>query len=218
MAIPFSACRPLRPATHVSKLHNMTSNLYRTDTELIEACLAEEPAAWERFMSQYRRLIRSTSAQLRRRYEVASIDTDDLEHHIYQKLLEDDRRRIRSWKGRARFSTYLVQVTRNLVMDYYALRNKGPLAEEYEVCEQVEYDAGEEEIESHRRAAFAAVLKTLPEKQALLIRLRLEGKTLNEIAEITRRPLGTISVENSRAMVKLRLGIEAWMNEHNPHE
>ena len=196
----------------------MTSHLYKTDNELIEACLAENPAAWERFMTQYRRLIRSTAAQLRRRYEVASIDTDDLEHHIYQKLLEDDRRRIRAWQGRARFSTYLVQVTRNLVMDYYALRNKGPLAEEYQVCEQVEYDAGEDEHQSQRRVAFEAALKSLPEKQALLIRLRLEGKTLNEIAEITRRPLGTVSVENSRALAKLRVAILALMNEQNPHD
>lgn len=195
----------------------MSSHSYRTDNELIAACLAEEPAAWESFMTQYRRLIRSTSAQLRRRYEVASIDTDDLEHHIYQKLLEDDRRRIRAWQGRARFSTYLVQVTRNLVMDYYALRNKGPLVEEYQVCEEVEHDAGEDEEQSLRRVALETVLRSLPEKQALLIRLRLEGKTLQEIAEITGRPLGTISVENSRALTKLRTGILALMNEHN-HE
>lgn len=171
-------------------------------------------------MTQYRRLIRSTSAQLRRRYEVASIDTDDLEHHIYQKLLEDDRRRIRAWKGRARFSTYLVQVTRNLVMDYYALRNKGPLADEYEASTEgrvVEHDAGEEEEQVQRRMAFEKTLKALPEKQALLIRLRLEGKTLTEIAAITRRPLGTVSVENSRALAKLRTGILALMNERNPN-
>lgn len=168
-------------------------------------------------MTQYRRLIRSTAAQLRHRQDVASVDTDDLEHHIYQKLLEDDRRRLRAWQGRARFSTYLVQVTRNLVLDYYALRNKGPLAEEYQASDEVEHDAGEEEAQTLRRAAFDSVLKSLPEKQAILIRLRLEGKTLNEIAEITGRPLGTISVENSRALVKLRTGILALMNEQN-HE
>lgn len=221
MATPSSVWCPLRRVRYVSKLRFMTSHLYRTDNELIEACLADDAAAWEKFMTQYRRLIRSTTAQLRRRYEVASIDTDDLEHHIYQKLLEDDRRRIRSWKGRARFSTYLVQVTRNLVMDYYALRNKGPLAEEYEASagdRSVEYDAGEEEEQSQRRAAFDTALKALPEKQALLIRLRLEGKTLNEIAEITRRPLGTISVENSRALARLRAGILALMNEQDDHE
>lgn len=196
----------------------MTSNSYKSDAALIAACLADEPEAWNHFMAQYRRLIRSTSAKVRHKSDVASVDTDDLEHHIYQKLLEDDRRRIRAWQGRSRFSTYLVQVTRNLVIDYYALRDKGPLAAEYPADEPTANPGAEvsrEEQDTLRRAAFETALKQLPEKQALLIRLRMEGKSLSEIATITGRPLGTIGVENSRALARLRAAILAEMKVHD---
>lgn len=192
----------------------MTSNRYKSDDALIAACLADDPDAWSHFMAQYRRLIRSTSAKVRHKNDVASVDTDDLEHHIYQKLLEDDRRRLRAWQGRSRFSTYLVQVTRNLVIDYYALRDKGPLAVEYPLeapAADPGAEAAREEQDTLRRAVFESAMKQLPEKQAILIRLRMEGKTLSEIATITGRPLGTIGVENSRAMTRLREAILAEM-------
>ncbi|MBI2422687.1 MAG: sigma-70 family RNA polymerase sigma factor [Candidatus Hydrogenedentes bacterium] len=194
----------------------MPSNPYRTEEALIAACLSGDPEAWECFAVQYRRIIRSTAAQLRRGQHAASTDTDDLEGHIYQKLLEDDRRRLRAWKGRAKFSTYLVQVTRNLVLDYYALRNKGPLSEAYQAHTEgasMETSLEDEEIQRARQELFRAAVQGLPEKQAMIIQLRLAGKTLNEIAAITNRPLGTIGVENSRAMEKLRVAMMDRMQE-----
>lgn len=185
----------------------MSSNLYGNETELIAACLAGDATAWDQFATQYRRLIRTTAARIRSRYQTASTDTDDLESYVYQRLLEDDRRRIRAWQGRARFSTYLVQVARNLIMDYYALRNQRPIPEDYQAHLEGAYhatDACDQESYDERKAAFQLALEKLPPKQALILRLRLEGKTLSDIAAITNRPLGTISVENSRAMEKMR--------------
>lgn len=194
----------------------MASNPYRNEADLIAACLAGEPAAWNCFTARYRRLIRTTAARIRARHRTASADTDDLESHIYQRLLEDDMRRIRAWQGRARFSTYLVQVTRNLALDYYALRSQRPVPEEYQahVEEQfVPQTLEDQEIQNARRVAFRKALEDLPDKQALIIRLRLEGKTLNEIAAITNRPPGTIAVENSRAIEKLRRASEMMLKQ-----
>lgn len=185
----------------------MASNPYRNESELIAACLAGDPAAWEHFIGRYRRYIRATVAQYRRRQAGGSTDTDDLESHVYQRLLEDDRRRIRAWQGRSKFSTYLVQVTRNLVMDYFALRNQRPLPESYQAqveSAHIDETAGDREVQQVRQQAFRAALETLPVKQALIIRLRLEGKTLKEISAITNRPSGTVAVENSRAMERIR--------------
>ena len=188
---------------------------------LIEACLAGQPEAWNQFTVQYRRLIRSTAARVRARYQSTSADTDDLESHIYQRLLEDDQRRIRAWQGRARFSTYLVQVTRNLALDYYDLRNQRPVPEEYQAQVEESY-VGEtledQEVQEARKNAFRQALDELPAKQALIIRLRLEGKTLGEIATITGRPLGTISVENSRAIEKMRHNAQYILSQFNHGE
>jgi len=122
-------------------------------------------------------------------------------------LLEDDYRRLRAWRAKAKLSTYLVQVTRNLVIDYFALRDKGPRTERYDAV----YERGGEmdvpadrEIEALRMAALKDALDRLPPKQVAIIQLRLEGYTLKQIAVALRRPLGTISVENSRAVGKLR--------------
>jgi len=199
----------------------MPSNFYRDESALIEACLAGHPEAWDQFTVQYRRLIRSTAARVRARYQSVSADTDDLESHIYQRLLENDRRRIRAWQGRARFSTYLVQVTRNLAMDYYDLRNQRPVPEEYQTQMEESYVGEaleEQELQQARKDAFRQALDELPAKQAILIRLRLEGKTLNEIAAITGRPLGTISVENSRAIEKIRSKAERILRQFNHGE
>jgi RNA polymerase sigma factor (sigma-70 family) len=183
----------------------MASNTYRDETALIGACLAGDSAAWDAFSRQYRRLIRTTAARIRRSYPGASTDTDDLESHLYQRLLEDDCRRLRAWQGRARFSTYLVQVTRNLVLDYYALRNQRPVPEAYQAhMERSCVPETEDEWMEARKEAFRRALTQLSPKQATIIRLRLEGRTLNEIAQITNRPPGTVAVENSRAMEKLR--------------
>ncbi|MBI2433271.1 MAG: sigma-70 family RNA polymerase sigma factor [Candidatus Hydrogenedentes bacterium] len=190
----------------------MSSNLDRSEQELIAACLAGAPGAWDQFMIQYRRVIRATAGRLCQRYRDSSTDTDDLEHHVYQKLMEDNHRRIRAWQGRAKFSTYLVQITRNLVLDYFALRKKAPDVEAYQAHLERAKDGPkleDEEINDARRAALRKALESLPEKQALIIRLRLEGKSLCEIAAITNRPLGTVSVENSRALEKLRARMKA---------
>ena len=51
-------------------------------------------------------------------------------------------------------------------------------------------------------------IQELPPNQALIMCLRLKGKTLRKIADITNRPVGTISVENSRALEKLRAAMK----------
>jgi RNA polymerase sigma factor (sigma-70 family) len=194
----------------------MSSNQYRNEADLIAACLAGDQVAWEQFTERYRRIIRSTVAQIRRSYQSRSTDTDDLESHVYQRLLEDDKRRIRKWQGRSKFSTYLVQVVRNLSLDYFALRNQRPVPEEYQYhVEETGKEEGpaETELLEVRKQAFHSAMKILPAKQALIIQLRLEGKTLSEISAITKRPAGTISVENSRAMAKLRVALSHTLDQ-----
>jgi RNA polymerase sigma factor (sigma-70 family) len=65
----------------------------------------------------------------------------------------------------------------------------------------------EPEWDAQRLDALRSALEQLPEKQSIIVRLRLQGKTLNDIAAITKRPLGTIAVENSRALSKLRSAV-----------
>jgi RNA polymerase sigma factor (sigma-70 family) len=182
--------------------------VYETEQDLISACIEGDPDAWSEFKTRYRRLIRAAAVR------TSSVDdtiVDDLEATVYQKLLEDRCRRMRAWRGRARFSTYLVQVTRNLVLDWVDTQKRtlvaSPLDERPDVAGDAPDYGADEEIAAQSKALHEAI-QTLPERQAIIMRLRLEGKSLREIAVLMDRPVGTISVESSRAMLRLRALLE----------
>ena len=69
-------------------------------------------------------------------------------------------------------------------------------------------DLAEAEETAAQHAALRTAIAALPEKQALILKLRIEGKSLRDIAELLNRPVGTISVENSRAMARVRTHLE----------
>jgi RNA polymerase sigma-70 factor (ECF subfamily) len=182
--------------------------VYDADPDLIAACIGGEPEAWLAFKERYQRLIRATIA---RTTAVDDATVEDLESMVYQKLLEDRCRRMRAWRGRARFSTYLVQITRNLVLDWVDQQKRRIVTtslEENGYSVGIAPDYGAEEETAEQVKALHAALRALPPKQAMILRLRIEGKSLREIARLLGRPVGTVSVENSRAMHRMRVLLE----------
>lgn len=182
--------------------------MYELEPDLIAACIEGVPDAWAAFRTRYRTLVRAVVV---RTSAVDEATVDDLEALVYQKLLEDRCRRLRNWQGRARFSTYLVQVTRNQVLDWVDARQRTlsttPMDERADApMEGVDLAEAEETAAQH--AALRTAIAALPEKQALILKLRIEGKSLRDIAELLNRPVGTISVENSRAMARVRTHLE----------
>jgi len=186
----------------------MTSNLYESEAPLIRACAEGDPEAWVRFRAQYGRLIRATASKFCGFNEES---VADLEAITYQKLLEDRCRRLHAWQGRSRFSTYLVQVVRNLALDWLDKERRTLQGSSIEDSPEIaaENDAYEEtEYHDVQVQALKQAITRLPERQAIIIRLRLEGKSLRDIALTLKRPVGTVSVENSRALTRLRTYME----------
>jgi len=76
-------------------------------------------AAWDLFVSRYRRLIFAAI----RRYAQDYDDVMDVFARVCEALREDDLRRLRAYHAqsehRARFSTWLVTVVRNLTIDWF---------------------------------------------------------------------------------------------------
>ena len=177
---------------------------------LIEACIHKQDGAWKQFVATYRSSIRASVHGTRFKPGGEGLqDADDLESYIYEKLLENDCHRLRAWRSESRFSTYLVVVTRNLVRDYLAsVRTRSFPTEELSqadyCCTPFTNSIEEIECEYLREQAVHSALCNISDKQAAIIRLRLSGKTLKEIAELTKRPMGTVSVENSRALDRIR--------------
>lgn len=186
----------------------MPSTDYEKDRELVEACVRGDSNGWMEFERAYGRLLRSIVYRFDRQLSVVGLDAEDLKGHIYEKLLDDSCRRMRAWKGRAKFSTYLVMVSRNLALDFLEQQTRGPAMERYDdMPEQGSDDesVADREWTDQRVAVMVEGLNSLPERQAVILRLRMEGQTLREIATNLNKPVGTISVESSRAMERLRM-------------
>ncbi|NUM52720.1 MAG: sigma-70 family RNA polymerase sigma factor [Candidatus Hydrogenedentes bacterium] len=179
------------------------------DRGLIEACILRHDGAWERFVETYRSTIRASACCAGVKLGVVGADADELESYVYEKLLENDCHRLRAWRLQSRFSTYLVVVTRNLVRDYCtSARARSLRCEELSLADRdhVPYrnPVEEREWDALREQTVLSALSAVSDKQATIVRLRLGGKTLKEIAELTNRPMGTVSVENSRALDRMR--------------
>ncbi len=158
-------------------------------------------------MRDYDRLILSIAFRYQRQLTTVGLDADDLKGHIYEKLLENGCGRMLAWKGKAKFSTFLVMVARNLAMDFIAMHTKGAaLKTGDDIEEQGAEDAGLEEtdLSENQLLVLKDILDELPDSQAVIIRMRMEGKTLREIAKALNRPVGTVSVENSRILKTLQ--------------
>ncbi|HIA47899.1 MAG TPA: sigma-70 family RNA polymerase sigma factor [Candidatus Hydrogenedentes bacterium] len=199
----------------------MSSTVYKKDKALIEACIHGESGSWDEFIREYGRLLRSIAYGFERQLSMVGLDADDLKGHIYEKLLENGCGRLLAWKGRAKFSTFLVMVVRNLALDFLAKHTKGPFLERpVDIPEQGDTAVSIEEMELTRNqlSVLRDALMELPERQGVVLRMRLEGKTLREISYALNRPAGTISVENSRATKALRKKLrirfpELWEGE-----
>ena len=99
--------------------------------------------AWDSFLDSYSRLLLHTARSTARNRDAAM----DGFAVILEKLREDDFRRLRSYSaaGRAKFSTWLVVVSRRLMLDHRRSRygrNRG-----------AESQSGQERLEARRRLA-----------------------------------------------------------------
>lgn len=199
----------------------MSSTLSKKDLWLITACVEGDPEGWNRFIDAYGRLIRATVLKLFRVQFTPRSDAEDIENYVYEKLLEDACRRLSAWRGRAKFSTYLVQVVRNLVIDYLKKESRGPrvtLTDDLSKFPDESDHPLDLELQRERKELLHKAIQGLSASQALIMCLRLKGKTLREIADITNRPVGTISVENSRALEKLRLAMKELADEEDVND
>lgn len=185
----------------------LTSNTYRDDKELVRGCAQGDAEQREIFAEKYGRLIRAAVARAYASHGAPQHDTEDVVNHVYEKLLEDDCRRLRAWNGDAKLSTYLVQVTRNLAVD--CLRKQGRdgrlknLDELPPWFKEIEMPRVAESAEPLLDALQDAINELTP-KRTMIIKLRLKGHSLREIAKLLNLPEGTVSVENSRALQALR--------------
>ena len=166
-----------------------------------------ERAAWDDFLKAYHRLILHTALRATRDHDAAM----DGYTYVLEKLREDDFRRLRAFvaEGRAKFTTWLVVITRRLVLDHRRSRYGRQRGERSEairdqltarrrladlVSDAVDIDAAPDTASgdpgldlrlAERRAALAGALSELQPADQLLLNLRfVDEATGREIADL----------------------------------
>lgn len=186
--------------------------LSEIDRHLLERCLERKPRAWEDFVDRFLGLVIHVinhTAEARRLRMTPEL-RDDLCSEVFLTLLKDDFAVLRRFRGRCSLASYLCVVARRVVVR--TLRQKkltstpaeasGAASEEARVPSPVTWPE-EDRLASKEEAE--RLLQMLEGQEATVVRLfHLEGKSYQEISEMTGIPTNSIGPMLSRARSKLR--------------
>ena len=146
------------------------------------------------------------------RRQCTSAVVDELFQDVWTRLIVARRR----YQPSAKFSTYLYQVARNRMIDYF--RASGRNLEDVPGDDPPEAPAArghqpENAVETRQQAAqLLALIETLPAVQREAFLLHEEaGLTLEEIGEVTGVGRETVKSRLRYALAGLREGMEGWL-------
>lgn len=180
------------------------------DRDLLKRCLAKAPGSWNDFVDRFLSLVYHAiqyTAHLRSA-RVGPEDLEDIASEVLLKIVADDYRVLREFRGESSLATYLTVIARRICVKELARRqqvlssiNRGEAAiAEPEADEAPAAVKGIERLEE-----VDNLMKRLKGREREIVRLYyLEGRTYEEISTETDVPVNTIGAVLSRARKKLR--------------
>ncbi len=194
----FEKCRERYPAVELSfedflaRIAPSTvpwDQLYLEDLFLAIACGNGDRIAWEHFLDEYHALLRQWAGQACRQYQVS----EDIAQDILAMLLED-RRKLASYDGRGRLSSWLrVMVSRASIDRFRRTRRDVSLEEKTEQGQELAVSQTTPEENGQPAdarwgpvlaASLEAELKSIPARDRLMLGLYyLHGVPLKKIGE-----------------------------------
>ncbi|MBA4189993.1 MAG: sigma-70 family RNA polymerase sigma factor [Planctomycetaceae bacterium] len=177
------------------------------DRELLKRCLGRAPGSWNDFVDRFLSLIYHVigyTAHLRSTH-IGPEDVEDIAAEVLLKIVGNDFRVLREFRGHSSLATYLTVVSRRICIQELARRQKNRSG----AAKRDDFDApdtapaalkGMESLDEVEQ-----LLKSLSGKEREIVRLYyLEGRTYEEISTETEVPVNTIGAVLSRARKKLR--------------
>jgi|GEM_PF-4242363 len=138
--------------------------------------------------------------------QLSESDREDLFQEIILKLFSNNKKRIRMWEGKSKFSTFLYKVAVNTILDYIksAGYNKSKNYDSIENIEITSHFTDFADIYSLKQA-----IKSLKENEKHVIELFYFNQMKEkEIAEHLQKSINTISSLKFRAIKKLKQFLE----------
>src|SRR5947209_10995643 len=184
------------------------------DQHLVQASKLGDQEAVSQLVLRYQRRIFNLVYRMVQHYEEASEITQDAFLAAWQGLP--------SFRGDARFSTWLYRIAYNCSLKQLEQRKRDNTLQLAMQAEQVMNSIGQEEhvddaLETHARQALVHEhLSKLPAKYRIVLVLRhLQEMTYEEMAEILTMPIGTIKTHLFRARNLLKERLEMFDRESN---
>jgi RNA polymerase sigma-70 factor (ECF subfamily) len=170
------------------------------DTELVSRVRQGDLGAFRTLVERYQRSLLAVALA-----EVRDIQAAE---DITQTVLLLAYRRLPTLRDGSKFYAWLMQIARRQIVEAARMR-RVPVAVESQLKLANTIET-REETSVDNRDQLLCVVQRLPEHERLLIGLRyFDGNSVTEIAEITGRPVGTVTKQLSRAHARLR----AWLEE-----
>ena len=180
------------------------------DRELLKRCLSRAPGSWNDFVDRFLSLIYHVigyTAHLRSTH-IGPEDVEDIAAEVLLKIVGNDFRVLREFRGHSSLATYLTVVSRRICIQELIRRQKNRSgASKWDEVPDTAPAAlkGMESLDEVEQ-----LLKALSGKEREIVRLYyLEGRTYEEISTETDVPVNTIGAVLSRARKKLRESAQA---------
>lgn len=172
------------------------------DNKLIKKCQVGDKEAFQELISKYHPFVHKFLVKIIQNEEIA----EDITQETFLKII----RNIEKFDvhGKAKFSTYIVTISKNCYIDY--LRKEKKFLRNVSVDENINIEDINVNIENLvidkiYSEVIIKELKNLPEEQKLAIKMKyIEGLTLKEIGEKLDLQPKTVKSRIHNGMVRLR--------------
>ena len=173
----------------------MSDSARLTDAELVRACRAGSPDAWNELVERYSRYVYAIAV---RGFRLSDEDAEDVFQDVFTRVYT----RLDSLRDDSALRPWIAQLTRRRCLDAVAARREVPAEEP---TEEGETDLSEIEAAFEVREALAA----LPDAcQDILDRFFTQDQSYKTIADELEIPSGTIASRIARCLGRLRDRLE----------
>lgn len=178
------------------------------ERHLIDRARRGDMAAFDQLVRRYERTVYNTAYRLCGSYD----DASDMAQEAFVRAWNN----LKSFRGDSAFSTWMHRIVTNVFLDDRKRRRSRPTRSLDEVIDLDESSVqrqfedptpgpSEKAEGDERRQILEKAILTLPEAQrAVIVLYHMQGLAYEEIAEITRLPMGTVKSRLNRARLALR--------------
>jgi RNA polymerase sigma-70 factor (ECF subfamily) len=199
--------------------HNEPSLPARTqedaeDVRLMELVSADDSGAFEQLVERHQRLVVGTVSRMLGN----NSEAEDIAQQVFVRVWKSAKRYV----PRAKFTTWLLKITRNLVFNELRRRSRHAHVPLHSESEEEERPIRDERavapdaslLEQELQNAIDAAIANLPETQRLAVILRrYEELSYEEIAETLDQSVSAVKSLLFRARTELRQSLNRYLSE-----